>query len=155
MYFINEMTKKGYLETPIGVLEICVKNDKIKSIQFCEKKGKEDKDKLIEKTKKELKEYFEGKRKEFDLPVDFEQFTESQKKVYKSLLRVKYGEVTTYSTLGKECFLHPRAVGQILKRNCVFILIPCHRVVDVKGNLRGFSAGLWRKKYLLELEKKK
>ncbi len=105
--------------------------------------------------KKELNEYFEKKRKSFSVPLVITG-TEFQKKAWKSLLKIPYGETRSYleqATLSGNP-KSVRAIGGANGRNKIVILIPCHRVIGANGKLVGFGAGLWRKEYLLDLESK-
>ncbi|MDN5276607.1 MAG: methylated-DNA-[protein]-cysteine S-methyltransferase [Clostridiales bacterium] len=101
----------------------------------------------------ELRQYFQGHRKHFDIPVDIDG-TPFQLKVWKALQSIPYGEVRSYKDIALQIG-HPRAlraVGQACGANPVPIIIPCHRVLTASGNLGGFSAGIEIKKALLDLE---
>lgn len=101
----------------------------------------------------ELKQYLQGKRKNFDIPVDIEG-TPFQMKVWKALQSIPYGQIRTYKDIAIQIG-HPkaaRAIGQACGANPVPIIIPCHRVLTANGSLGGFSAGIEIKKALLELE---
>ncbi len=101
----------------------------------------------------ELEEYFGGKRKEFQVPIDISG-TDFRIAVWKQLQRIPYGETTSYgqlATLLKKPSAS-RAVGAACGSNRVSIVIPCHRVLGADGGLHGYGGELWRKKYLLELE---
>jgi AraC family transcriptional regulator of adaptative response/methylated-DNA-[protein]-cysteine methyltransferase len=110
----------------------------------------------VEQAKVQLAEYFDGKRRGFDLPLDAPG-TAFEEKVWGQLLRIPYGETRSYEDLAR-ALDRPggsRAVGQANGRNRVAIVIPCHRVVNKGGELGGYGGGLWRKRYLLDLEQKK
>ncbi len=102
----------------------------------------------------QLKEYLEGKRKEFDLPFQ-PRGTEFQEKVWKELCKVPYGKTATYQEIAerigneKAC----RAVGMACGKNPIFIVIPCHRIIGKNGNLTGYAEGLEMKQKLLLLER--
>ncbi len=105
---------------------------------------------------KQIIKYLKGQLKELSLPLDL-QGTEFQKKVWKELLNIPYGEIRTYKDIAKSIG-NPkgyRAVGGALNKNPIPIIVPCHRVVGSKGQLVGFAGGLNLKQKLLELEKKK
>lgn len=108
---------------------------------------------IFENVETQLKEYFEGQRKHFDIPLA-PQGTEFQKKVWQQLLKIPYGQYITYgeqaNRLGNS--KASRAVGAANGKNPIGILIPCHRVVASSGNLTGFAGGIENKKYLLDLE---
>jgi AraC family transcriptional regulator, regulatory protein of adaptative response / methylated-DNA-[protein]-cysteine methyltransferase len=110
----------------------------------------------IEKTEAELAEYFAGKRREFTVPLH-PVGTPFQCAVWDQLLSIPYGETRSYQDLARAVKKSPsacRAVGQANGRNRIVILIPCHRVVNKDGSLGGYGGGLWRKRFLLELERK-
>ena len=112
-----------------------------------------EKDSLLEKAAKELKEYFQGKRREFDLPLSVKG-TAFQMKVWRALQEIPYGETRSYGEIA-EAIGKPkaaRAVGMANNRNPVSIIIPCHRVIGADGKLVGYGGGLDAKEYLLELE---
>ena len=103
---------------------------------------------------KQMGEYFEGKRKEFDLPLRPEG-TDFQKKVWNALLEIPFGETRSYQDIAnavgspKAC----RAVGMANHQNPIIIVIPCHRVIGKNGKLVGYGGGLSMKEKLLLLEK--
>jgi methylated-DNA-[protein]-cysteine S-methyltransferase len=104
--------------------------------------------------RRELDEYFEGRRRAFDLPLDLRGLAPFTVAVLTELGRVPYGETTTYGTLAARVG-HPRAaraVGTVMNRNRIPIVLPCHRVVGANGSLVGYAGGLDRKTALLELE---
>ena len=108
----------------------------------------------FETLKEQMRQYFEGKRKEFDIPLDLVG-TDFQKRVWLSLLQIPYGRTTTYARqaalLGKPSAV--RAVANANGRNKVSIILPCHRVIGTNGTLTGYGGGIRRKKMLLELER--
>jgi methylated-DNA-[protein]-cysteine S-methyltransferase len=108
----------------------------------------------IDPVRRELEEYFEGDRREFDLPVDLRGRSEFSRIVLEQLARVPYGEVTTYGSLAARTGRPraARAVGTIMNRNPIPIVLPCHRVVGSTGSLVGYGGGLERKRQLLDLE---
>jgi methylated-DNA-[protein]-cysteine S-methyltransferase len=104
--------------------------------------------------RRQLDEYFAGQRREFDLEVDLRPAREFGRAVLEQLARVPYGELTTYGTLAARAGRPraARAVGTVMNRNPVPIVLPCHRVVGSTGSLVGYAGGLDRKRTLLELE---
>jgi methylated-DNA-[protein]-cysteine S-methyltransferase len=104
--------------------------------------------------RRELDEYFAGRRRRFDVPVDVRLAHEFGQRVLKELVRVPYGELTTYGALAARAGAPraARAVGGVMNRNPVPIIVPCHRVVGSTGALTGYGGGLERKVALLELE---
>jgi methylated-DNA-[protein]-cysteine S-methyltransferase len=108
----------------------------------------------VDLVRRELDEYFEGRRRTFDLPLDLRSRTGFSRDILERLARVPYGEVTTYGTLAKEAGKPQaaRAVGTVMNRNPLPIVLPCHRVVGSTGSLVGYGGGLDRKRLLLDLE---
>jgi methylated-DNA-[protein]-cysteine S-methyltransferase len=108
----------------------------------------------LDPVKRELDEYFEGRRHEFDLPIDLRGRSDFSRLVLEQLARVPYGEVTTYGSLAARSGRPKaaRAVGTIMNRNPIPIVLPCHRVVGSTGSLVGYGGGLERKRLLLDLE---
>ncbi|HEY7708260.1 MAG TPA: methylated-DNA--[protein]-cysteine S-methyltransferase [Gaiellaceae bacterium] len=108
----------------------------------------------IDEVRRELDEYFEGRRRDFDVPLDLRGREGFSRLILDRLAKVPYGEVTTYKTLAVEAG-NPRAaraVGTIMNRNPIPIVLPCHRVVGSNGSLVGYGGGLDRKRLLLDLE---
>jgi methylated-DNA-[protein]-cysteine S-methyltransferase len=104
--------------------------------------------------RRQLDEYFAGKRRDFNLAVDLRPAREFGRAVLEELGRVPYGELTTYGSLAARAGRPraARAVGTVMNRNPVPIVLPCHRVVGSTGGLVGYAGGLDRKRTLLELE---
>jgi methylated-DNA-[protein]-cysteine S-methyltransferase len=108
----------------------------------------------VDEARRELEEYFEGRRRNFELPVDLEVLPSFQRLVLDELRRVPYGRMDTYGGLAARIGKPraARAVGGALNRNPVPIVVPCHRIVGASGSLVGYAGGLARKERLLELE---
>lgn len=104
---------------------------------------------------KQLKEYFNLERKEFDIPLDL-RGTDFQKGVWKELTKIPYGNTISYKELAIKMggVTKSRAVGQANSLNPIPIIVPCHRVINADGKLGGYSCGLEIKEKLLELEGK-
>jgi AraC family transcriptional regulator of adaptative response/methylated-DNA-[protein]-cysteine methyltransferase len=107
----------------------------------------------LAKLRSELAEYFAGKRRAFTVPLVCPG-SPFQQRVWDELLRIPYGETTTYEQLAARIKSPTavRAVGQANGFNRIAILIPCHRVINKHGKLGGYGGGLWRKQLLLDLE---
>jgi len=101
----------------------------------------------------QLSEYFAGKRKKFDLPLDLNG-TDFQLSVWRALLKIPYGETRTYGEIAKSLGKPgaARAVGMANHDNPVAVVVPCHRVVGHDGSLTGYAGGLHLKQALLSLE---
>ncbi|NYT60957.1 methylated-DNA--[protein]-cysteine S-methyltransferase [Alcaligenaceae bacterium] len=109
---------------------------------------------VFQQTQKELSEYFYGERTEFDVPLEVEG-TEFQKKVWRALRDIPYGQSVSYTDVARTAGLtahHGRPVGTAVGRNPISIIIPCHRVLSSAGALAGYTGGLERKFALLKLE---
>lgn len=110
---------------------------------------------LLLETEKQLREYFEGTRTEFSLPLSF-QGTDFQKTVWRALLSIPFGETRSYMQIAQQIG-NPkavRAVGAANGKNPISIIAPCHRVIGSGGSLTGFAGGLKAKEMLLALESK-
>lgn len=101
----------------------------------------------------QLREYFSGERKKFNLPLDLEG-TEFQKKVWKELQKISYGKTISYKMLSEKIgnVKAIRAVGKANGENPVAVIVPCHRVIGSNGSLTGYASGLDIKEKLLLLE---
>ncbi len=110
----------------------------------------------LAEAKKEILEYFDGHRKEFEIPLDLSPATPFQQRVYQTMLAIPFGRVQTYRWLAEKIG-NPkglRAVGNANGKNRWPLIVPCHRIVGSDGRLTGFSApgGLKLKAELLRLE---
>ncbi|MBC9794630.1 methylated-DNA--[protein]-cysteine S-methyltransferase [Sinomicrobium weinanense] len=101
----------------------------------------------------QLREYFEGKRREFHLKLNPDG-SDFQKRVWEELLKIPYGRTMSYLELSKKLgdVKAIRAVAAANGKNPLWIIVPCHRVIGSDGSLTGYAGGLWRKKWLLEHE---
>ena len=146
-----------YINSPVGWLEITADDNALLSVHFmndgASKQTINEENKVIQKTKKQLAEYFAGERKKFDIPLN-PSGTEFQLKVWNELLKIPYGKTISYLQLAElvESKEHTRAVGLANGKNPVAIIVPCHRVVGSDGKLTGYAGGMKNKQWLLELE---
>lgn len=99
-----------------------------------------------------LEEYFRGEEPKIEIALN-PKGTAFQKRVWRELLTIPYGETLSYGALAKRLGSSPRAVGAAVGRNPISLLIPCHRVLGSDGSLTGYAGGVERKKFLLEQEK--
>jgi methylated-DNA-[protein]-cysteine S-methyltransferase len=107
-----------------------------------------------DRVRRELDEYFEGRRRRFDVPVDWALSRGFFRKVLRATANIPYGDVRTYTEMAARAGsprAH-RAAGNALHSNRVPIVVPCHRVVHADGGLAGYGGGVERKEFLLELE---
>jgi len=165
------MIKTAKINTPLGEMIAAASEEGICLLEFAEGKKKDSEyehlaslfnTKIkrgsnihIKNLKRQLKEYFKGKRKAFSLPL-VTQGTQFQKAAWEELMKVPFGHTSTYleqaQAINKPGAL--RAVGHANASNKITIIIPCHRVIGSDGTLVGYGGGLKRKKWLLEHEKK-
>jgi len=118
----------------------------------CENSINEERPEIVE-AKRQFTEYFKGERKEFTFDISPEG-TEFQKEVWRELLKIPYGQTTSYGEIARNIGNEKasRAVGMAVGKNPIIIAIPCHRVIGKNGKLTGFSAGIDLKKELLRIE---
>lgn len=142
-------------DTPVGYLEIISDGTALTGIRSVgSAAGEIFKDEITAETERQLTEYFDKKRKRFELPLRLSG-PDFQLRVWKALAEIPYGETRSYAETAaavgdpKAC----RAAGNAVGKNPFLIVLPCHRVVASDGTLGGFSADINIKKYLLEFEK--
>ena len=149
-----------YFETPIGELLLAGDDDGLAMIGFPQGSMRRDperdwiyNEKPLASACGQLGEYFSGKRKSFDLPLQFDG-TEFQVSVLKALQDIPYGETVSYGEIARRIGKPKavRAVGAANGRNPLPIVVPCHRVIGSSGDLTGFGGGLDTKEALLRLE---
>ena len=149
-----------YLDTPIGDLLLAGDEEGLSLVGFPEGSMRRDPDpdwiyneKPFADARQQLSEYFDGERKEFDLPLHLSG-TEFQLLVLEELKKIPYGETTSYGDIAKRIGRPNamRAVGAANGRNPIPIIVPCHRVIGATGDLTGFGGGLGTKEALLRLE---
>ncbi|WP_440999428.1 methylated-DNA--[protein]-cysteine S-methyltransferase [Fodinibius sp. SL11] len=144
-----------YVQSPLGTLQIIAEDQGLTTINYQEEKapGSPDQHPILAKTVDQLHEYFDRKRKSFDIPLVLKG-TDFQQKVWKQLQQIPYGQTITYSALGKRLGdpQKARAVAGANGLNPIPIIIPCHRVIGTDNKLTGYSGGIARKEYLLQLE---
>lgn len=135
------------------ILKIVCSSEALLEIKRVDNLSEENSNDICDKVKKQLEEYFNKSRKEFDIKF-FLKGTLFQEVVWNELLNIKYGETKTYGEIAKQINKpgSARAVGKAIGANKILLLIPCHRVIGASGNLTGFSAGLDLKEQLLSLE---
>ena len=143
-----------YYKSPVGILEIGLREKTIHSLKIT-KKFKENKEEnpYFKIVKKQLDEYFSGKRKEFELDISFSG-TDFQKEVWEELRKIPYGKTKSYQEIAK-LIKKPnaqRAVGGACGKNSILLVVPCHRVISKSKALGGFAYDLKIKSKLLKLE---
>lgn len=110
---------------------------------------------LLNDLEEQLRGYFTGMLRSFSIPLDL-RGTEFERAVWQQLFEIPYGQTSTYGDIAGELGRPQafRAVGTANGRNPLAILVPCHRVIGKGGDLCGYGGGIWRKAFLLELERK-
>jgi len=166
MHATNRTARKAYvpkrIQSPVGTLKLIASDDGLAAVLWENDKpgrvrldvvGEDDLHPMLLETERQLGEYFAGRRKTFDLKLDFTG-TDFQRKVWAALLTIPYGETRTYGQIARQIGSPNavRAVGAANGRNPISIVAPCHRVIGSTGELTGFAGGLERKEHLLELE---
>jgi methylated-DNA-[protein]-cysteine S-methyltransferase len=108
----------------------------------------------VDAVRRELDEYFEGKRRVFDIPLDWSLTTGFRRKVLRATARIPYGGVSSYREMAERAGngRASRAAGTALATNPIPIVVPCHRVLRTGGNLGGYGGGLAMKEALLKME---
>ncbi|SMO73443.1 methylated-DNA--[protein]-cysteine S-methyltransferase [Solitalea koreensis] len=147
---------QAYYHSPIGIIQISGDDEYIHSTLFREEAGENSGNSAVVKLALvQLDEYFTGNRLNFELPIS-QSGTTFQLSVWDQLTKIPYGETISYLQLSERLNnrLAIRAVGAANGKNNIIVIVPCHRVVGNDGSLTGFSAGLWRKKWLLQHENK-
>ena len=149
-----------YVDTPIGELLLAGSDEALSLIGFPKGSMRRDpepdwifKEKPFEEARRQLREYFDGERKEFQLPLSLAG-TEFQLSVWHKLQEIPYGKTVSYGDVAKSIDKPKavRAVGAANCRNPIPIIVPCHRVIGSHGDLTGFGGGLDTKEALLRLE---
>ncbi|MBI5058617.1 methylated-DNA--[protein]-cysteine S-methyltransferase [candidate division KSB1 bacterium] len=146
------------LATPIGDLYLAANDNALIQVEFAGvahgRSGTRGDSAILTLARRQLTEYFAGKRTEFDLPLEMTG-TDLQLKVWRALERIPFGKTRTYGQLAVALTKKTqtaRAVGVCCGRNPLPVIIPCHRVLGTNGALTGFGGGIWRKEWLLKHE---
>jgi methylated-DNA-[protein]-cysteine S-methyltransferase len=143
-----------YIKTPLGIATVIGDDEGVSVISVSDKgEASEIIPEILSDAVSQLNEYLQGRRNDFTFKLN-PMGTDFQKKVWKGLLEIPYGETRTYmeqsKTLGNVKAI--RAVASANGKNPLWIVVPCHRVIGTNGSLTGYAGGLWRKKWLLEHE---
>ena len=147
-------------DTPVGPLAVWVTRNGVRRVGYVQQdmidEGHWDpgEDQILVRAFKQLGQYLTGRRKSFDLPLDFSGATAFQKQIFERLMHVPHGRIVSYGDIADELG-DPgaaKAVGQAVGANPLPIVVPCHRVVRSDGKLGGYSGGLSRKVTLLGIE---
>jgi len=148
---------RAYYHSPIGIIEIVGTERVITALNFVRRRrpGVAEPNPLLRAAAAQLDEYFRGKRTHFTLALRLDG-TDFEKMVWRRLVKVPYGQTTTYADVAGAVGRPKaaRAVGQANHRNPISIIVPCHRVIGSDGRLVGYGSGLWRKRWLLDHERR-
>ena len=146
---------KCVFETPLGKIIAVADEEGLCSLDFDENASASDEENVhLTQLQRELTEYFEGKRKTFDVRLN-PKGTPFQRAVWRTLCDIPYGSVISYSQEA-QMLSHAKAVRAVANangKNPIPIIIPCHRVIAKSGGIGGYSGGIWRKEFMLELER--
>jgi methylated-DNA-[protein]-cysteine S-methyltransferase len=152
-----------YYHSPLGIIRICGTDRFVSEVHFMSEEEIALSDMrpsillpdVMNDCLEQLIEYFQGKRKNFTVPV-YQDGTDFQQIVWNELLGISYGKTISYMTLSKRIgdTKAIRAVGTTNGKNKIAVIVPCHRVIGSNGDLTGYAGGLWRKKWLLDHEMK-
>ncbi len=158
-----------WIETPVGPMLAGVNHEAVVLLEFSDRKILEAQlatlrrrfqvpvipgsNRWLEALRRQLGEYFAGRRRQFDLPLEYPG-TPFQERVWSQLLGIPYGATWSYRDMAVKLgdVKATRAVGTANGMNRIAIVIPCHRVINANGELGGYGGGLWRKRILLDLE---
>ncbi|GGU64025.1 methylated-DNA--protein-cysteine methyltransferase [Pseudomonas laurentiana] len=152
------------MDSPVGPLTLIANESRLAAVLWeNDKPGRvllsavreQGENRVLQATERQLREYFAGTRKHFEVDLDFVG-TEFQRKVWQALLTIPFGETRSYSDIARQIGSPKavRAVGAANGRNPISIIAPCHRVIGASGSLTGYAGGLAAKQFLLALEGK-
>ena len=159
---MTEQLYQLFLESPVGQLRLISSKTGLRAVLWpndlsrvklpstCESSSHHP---ILRTTSEQITQYFQGERKEFDVPLDL-RGTEFQVATWLSLANIPYGKTITYQQQANSINrpTATRAVGSANGRNPISIVLPCHRVIGANGSLTGFAAGIATKQFLLQLE---
>lgn len=150
-----------YYQSPVGLLKISGTEDYISEVHFQDNTAAPDRHSrkhippMLITCVEQLIQYFNGQRRVFELPLH-QEGTPFQQSVWSELVLIPFGKTISYIELARRTgdTKASRAVASANGRNHIAIIVPCHRVIGANKDLIGYGGGLWRKKWLLELEAK-
>lgn len=146
------------IDCPLGSVEITGTEAAVRRIrlagEFSGRTGGSSTSPVLRECARQLGEYFQGARRDFDVPLDLKG-TAFERLVWKKLLQIPYGRTASYKDIARRIGRPDamRAVGAANGKNPAAIIVPCHRIIGHDGRLVGYGGGLWRKKWLLEHER--
>lgn len=149
-------------DSPLGPVILAANGGRLAGLWFTEQRHLPDmhawttgaQEPVLQSARQQLDEYFAGQRTDFDLPLDLSGGSAFQQAVWRALLSIPLGTLSSYgavsTAIGRPSAV--RAVGGAIGRNPLGIVVPCHRVIGADGSLTGYAGGLERKTALLKLE---
>lgn len=154
--------RHAVVSTAVGELTLVAEGDDLVGVYFAEHHPAPDRDgfgapvdpagdAVLATAAQQLGDYVGGRRDAFDLPLR-PAGSERARQVWELVAAVPRGSTTTYAALGRAVGIGPRAAGQLVARNPLCVVVPCHRVVASDGRLTGYAGGVDRKQALLRLE---
>ncbi len=150
----------AYYASPLGNIRIGCNETCIIEVHFLNKdealiNADAEAPPVLQQCLDELIEYFQGRRKKFEVPV-YQNGTFFQQRVWNELINIPFGKTISYLTLAKRLGDPKviRAAASTNGKNNIAIIVPCHRVIGSNSDLVGYAGGLWRKKWLLDMETK-
>jgi O-6-methylguanine DNA methyltransferase len=147
-----------FYNSPIGKLKIVSNQRGVISLRFVDDDTSEEfstiRSPILTNCLIQLDEYFRGERKTFIVPISYNG-TPFQKTVWKELTNIPFGQTRSYKDIAIKLGNSnaSRIIGRANSNNPVVIIVPCHRVIGANNKLRGYTGGIWRKKWLLDHEK--
>lgn len=143
----------AYYESPLGWMELGSSAEALQVVRFVPEKGRQVFTSLLGETQQQLREYFSGKRRDFDLPLQWTG-TAFQQNVWQRLRELPYAETVSYINLAREIGDEKatRAVAAANAKNQIALIVPCHRVIGTDGKPVGYAWEIWRKRWLLQHE---
>lgn len=150
---IQEPIYKAFVESPVGRIKITADDERILSIDFTDDAPAAGGNALCERAAEELREYFSGKRKTFDLPLKKASSAFAQR-IYDEAMKIPFGETASYGELARAAGSPgaARAVGTVLSKNPHIIVVPCHRMIRQNGEPGRYTGGDEKKIALLAFE---
>jgi methylated-DNA-[protein]-cysteine S-methyltransferase len=153
---IRTDTHTTVFDSPVGPLSATSAAGRLTKLSFIDRvqtARRSAGDDILLAVQQQIAEYFDGRRKEFDIPLDL-QGPAFHRRVWTALLDIPFGATISYGTLAKSIGEPDaaRAVGAANGANPIVIIVPCHRVIGADGSLVGYGGGLTRKQTLLDLE---
>lgn len=166
----TQLLTAAWIETPLGPMLAIAGDHGLELLEFVDRRALETELRelrrslgsaivpgdhpILTQTRRELSEYFDGRRREFTMPLN-QRGSEFQLNAWRALCRIPYGKTRSYADMAREVGSPAavRAIGRVNGQNRIAIVVPCHRVIRSDGTLCGYGGGRWRKQWLLEHEK--